>query len=492
MIFILLINYQIKAQNVSLNEITDYNTYSSTMHAMQVNDYLYSLVSISQPEKDNSGYKIYKANQSLQIVDSTFQFYSQSSTFITNMVKGLNGQFKFALSEGGRPLSLKIYSMDDQLRILDSINISDNNFLFNKFTFANLIEGPNGDFVLNSVFYKDTIPYNVYYLFDQSLQQKNMFSDSMFLPERNYNNIATSNMLFINNQYVALQTSPPGVMEVFNAVKRFTTNLELTKGEKIKDQPFYAHNIFHTPLDVNGKLLIANMFRFWQGSQSHYSANLIELDTNNLITQRTFFKPEYGKVDGGARISNYGAIYDNQKQTIELVFTSGGNLPQIIKLVFDTTYNLIRNTTYEYPVNKKDTVFSRIQMNGCIKFNNKFLVYGWLMRSLKGSTTEFNTTYLPFIETIDDLNIILGTENQEFSSNNLKIYPNPFSKEITIEFDANNVQLIIYDNIGRLAHFQTIVPNETLNLEHLKAGMYYLNAKGQDGKITTQKIIKVD
>lgn len=82
----------------------------------------------------------------------------------------------------------------------------------------------------------------------------------------------------------------------------------------------------------------------------------------------------------------------------------------------------------------------------------------------------------------------------EYPINNesLHIYPNPLVSESVIEFpyDASvNYQLFIYDFLGRIVYYQTVLSGEfLLKHENLKDGMYFLQIKG---KIILQKKLLV-
>lgn len=480
------------AQSNLLKNITEYSSNAVLLHAIEFNGHLLSIVPLSKPTENESGIILYKANSNLKITDSLNRFYNQSQTFISNMTMGINGKTNVAISIGDKPVGLKIYTINNELFITDSVQIIDSNFQINRFVFGNLIDGPNGDFVLNCVFYKEEIPYNVYYLFDGSLKLKKKHVDSNFVGEKNYNKIVSGNMLFLNEEYVTLQSSPPREIYSFNAIKRFSKNLDLIYAGKVSDQ-LYNERVFNSPININNKWIIANMFTHWQGANSFYSANLISIDSGNSITPKTLFKPEYGKVDGGASISNYGALYDKQTQTVEVIFNSGGRYlsDYAIRLVFDTTYQLINNTMYEYPVNKLDTIYSFIHTNGCIKFNKKLLIYGYLYKSEKGKRIPIEVTR-PFIESIENLDIVLGYDDLNEKEKQIAVYPNPFSNEVTINFSENNLLLTITDNTGRLLFSQNAETNAILKLENLKAGIYYLSALGQDGQKYSQKLIKLE
>ncbi|MBU3661991.1 MAG: hypothetical protein FGM41_02180 [Bacteroidetes bacterium] len=328
-------------QQNELKSITEYNSNAVVMHVIESDANLFSMVPIADTAKKNSGFKLYKANANLMITDSMVTYYNQSQTFVTNMVKMPNGNLSFAVTVGEIPTAIKIYTINSQLNLIDSLAIEDENLIKNRFTFANLIEGPNGNFVVNTVFYKDTMPYNVYYLINQFLNLKNKFTDTTFWGEKVFNKIVTANMLFINNQYVALQSTPIMIPWFFNAIKRFSPEIYLLQSV-IPTDKIYGEKVFHSPMYINNKWIIANMFNLWEGgSKSSFTANLIEIDSVNIIKQKTKIHSPYLN-QGGHNISNYGAIYNAKNQVIEMVYTTG----YIERLTFDTSFDLIKTTRY--------------------------------------------------------------------------------------------------------------------------------------------------
>lgn len=91
-------------------------------------------------------------------------------------------------------------------------------------------------------------------------------------------------------------------------------------------------------------------------------------------------------------------------------------------------------------------------------------------------------------DTIDSNKLVLGNEKM----NNIKIYPNPFEKEITIKEEEQINEVLIFDALGqKVFHNKKNVFNlMKINLEKLTAGTYYLTLKN-DSKYYIKKIHKL-
>ena len=82
-------------------------------------------------------------------------------------------------------------------------------------------------------------------------------------------------------------------------------------------------------------------------------------------------------------------------------------------------------------------------------------------------------------------------------SNNIKVYPNPFSDRVQIEFElktASEVQLSLYDNTGRIldvmsGHYGKGKCSIIMNTPEIPPGMYYIHLKA-DAAFFTYKLIK--
>lgn len=98
-----------------------------------------------------------------------------------------------------------------------------------------------------------------------------------------------------------------------------------------------------------------------------------------------------------------------------------------------------------------------------------------------------------YYETYDD-----GTDIEHFEKNadELQVYPNPFSREINIDWRLSalyQVEMKLFDNAGRLVSRQEMnltTGNNTISVPELPAGVYLLQLQDLSGKQWSRKLIK--
>src|SRR5690606_37804742 len=82
---------------------------------------------------------------------------------------------------------------------------------------------------------------------------------------------------------------------------------------------------------------------------------------------------------------------------------------------------------------------------------------------------------------------ILSTE--EFSDNDIKIYPNPTSNLISINTNLHIEKVQIFDNLGQL--LLTTNSFNTISFSNFSSGSYYLKIINAKGNYMIKKILKV-
>ena len=82
--------------------------------------------------------------------------------------------------------------------------------------------------------------------------------------------------------------------------------------------------------------------------------------------------------------------------------------------------------------------------------------------------------------------------NENFATNNFKIYPNPSKGTIAIDFDENNEvkNLTIYSALGQKVFVsnQAIVANSSIDISVLRTGIYFLELIDADNNTVVKKI----
>lgn len=97
-----------------------------------------------------------------------------------------------------------------------------------------------------------------------------------------------------------------------------------------------------------------------------------------------------------------------------------------------------------------------------------------------GETIYDNYGYQPIV-------FLLSTENPE--PRNLKVFPNPFSENLQIEYDGENAQYSLFDFSGKLLTRTSLAEQAMTTANQLPAGLYFLKVQ-EDGSIKTVKLIK--
>jgi len=93
-------------------------------------------------------------------------------------------------------------------------------------------------------------------------------------------------------------------------------------------------------------------------------------------------------------------------------------------------------------------------------------------------------------------NITVNTKTVEELENQIKIYPNPVSDILTLEFNynltLNNIELRMFNLSGQEVNHQSLpseTTNTTISTEHLSSGVYFIQVT-VDEKQYNQKVIK--
>lgn len=87
-------------------------------------------------------------------------------------------------------------------------------------------------------------------------------------------------------------------------------------------------------------------------------------------------------------------------------------------------------------------------------------------------------------------------DNQVFNANNsipITLYPNPTEDDITIQVNnpaANELKIEILNELGQAVQSTNIIGTTTIPTNKLADGMYFIRITGQDGVISTQRIVK--
>ncbi|MDZ4667846.1 MAG: T9SS type A sorting domain-containing protein [bacterium] len=435
-----------------------------------------------------SGFKIYKSNIANMIVDSLVVNSNLYQTYVTNFVKVSETEYKFAVSIGFKVNGIRIYKVNSLLKLMDSVDIIDNNFLLNSFSYANLIQGPEKEILLNTLFYNEDFPYNVYYQIDNSFHLKNQYIDSTTfnLQLGSYSEI-TSNILYFKNSYVMMSLADPLSRFLSHTIKRFSRDLELVTSAKVAGS--YLFNIYHSPLEINHRWYIGNVFyKEFEGNLG-LMPNFIEIrNDDSVINKSNYFKKDE-PFAGGTNIRNFNALFDSIEQRVYLTvnYSYSGEIGQFC---YDTSFNLLWNKNYSYPVNKIDTIYTKMQSNGVLLYNSQFYLYGVKQELLKWN--QLHGPNKPFIIPIRmlDERILLGEKESTPILNALILFPNPCKDKIYLRDTRRDYSISIYNQIGQLVLIASFDIDKKVDVDKLTAGLYFYTVFNKNEFVHSGKLVK--
>lgn len=92
-----------------------------------------------------------------------------------------------------------------------------------------------------------------------------------------------------------------------------------------------------------------------------------------------------------------------------------------------------------------------------------------------------------------EISIVLGIEEHQISLN-MQAYPNPTSNFLTLnigDFDLSNLNFQLFDLSGKLIESNRITKSiETIRMENLSSGSYFLKVTRNNKEVKTFKLIK--
>lgn len=194
----------------------------------------------------------------------------------------------------------------------------------------------------------------------------------------------------------------------------------------------------------------------------------------------------FGSCASPSTVSLSGGVF----LPVELISFSARMEQSTVQLKWSTASEL-NNEYFQIEKSNDGDSFKEI---GIIEGNGTTTVpqqYSFLDRDLNSSITYYRLKQVDFDGKYEYSNIVsLDRKNQ--STNKLKVFPNPFSKSITLNNASGNIAL--YDLAGRLIKSLPIGDEQgssiSYNLEDLEAGIYMLEMTSPLGERSFKKIIK--
>jgi len=203
--------------------------------------------------------------------------------------------------------------------------------------------------------------------------------------------------------------------------------------------------------------------------------------TNNGETERATLINNYGWTitDAG------GLLVTITHQPSPLNLTEGGNAVFTINTDWDNT-DLDNSLNYQWRKNEEDLVDGD-NINGCL--TNQLTI----TNTTNTDAGVYNCVITANCIEITSDNALLSISNEisKLQNNSFKIYPNPTTDILYVNFTKQNFkQIYISDITGKILFELLEIQNKTsIDLSNFDNGIYFINIK-TDNLILTRKIIK--
>jgi len=119
--------------------------------------------------------------------------------------------------------------------------------------------------------------------------------------------------------------------------------------------------------------------------------------------------------------------------------------------------------------------------------------YAWWTNDplIKFALVQMDVDSLGGVIEVDFLHSPSPSSVTDLSSNNFNIYPIPATNNLTIETQNNElIYLDLVDVTGKVILKKEFTQTTSLDVSHIAKGMYYLNLKTVEGKLTKQIIVE--
>lgn len=159
-----------------------------------------------------------------------------------------------------------------------------------------------------------------------------------------------------------------------------------------------------------------------------------------------------------------------------------------LKLPTGTFTNVLR---VKFVENYKDDLSSV----GAGEVDYTSLEYNYYKAGVKGPLLAYDSAWYtnnaPNIILSYQKNLTGSTGINDLENSTISIYPNPAHHLITIASTEQNYECSITDLTGEVVINTQIARNATkqLNVEALAGGLYFINLKGDDGRVITKKLV---
>jgi hypothetical protein len=239
---------------------------------------------------------------------------------------------------------------------------------------------------------------------------------------------------------------------------------------------------------INNRWLIGNVFNMEFGNESELMPNFIEVsDDDSIIIKSNYFKKSV-PFSGGNSIGNFNSHFDSTNQRVFLAANIGAP-DETWLFCYDSSFSLLWKKIYTYPVNKVDSIYTKMQINGIQWFNNQFYLYGVKQEFLRFNRHGPNKPFIFPVSMLDE-QIVLGKKELNANQSNPIVYPNPFKDELNLKNVEGKYNLSIFDPMGAVVLSKMFDGEHKIKLVELETGLYFYIIQTSKGQIHSGKIIK--
>lgn len=175
----------------------------------------------------------------------------------------------------------------------------------------------------------------------------------------------------------------------------------------------------------------------------------------------------------------------------QIHFICNASYSRIGHFCYDSSFQWVFHKLYEYPVNKKDTLYTNSYSNGLIVYNNTIFIFGIKRESNSWYSPPESPTYA-FIHTTNMFVDRHSVGNKEINTKNVLpiIFPNPSNMEISITNIDGTYRMYIYRSTGQ-SLMETVNHNKgSIDISGLSEGMYIYKMVNEQEEVFTGKLMK--
>jgi hypothetical protein len=219
-----------------------------------------------------------------------------------------------------------------------------------------------------------------------------------------------------------------------------------------------------------------------------YSFRSVYKSTPNSGAPVTTYSPNLGTSNGERITLTYSykiLLFDNVLPNVPAVGNNWGNLTILYGSTPKGPWNVADNVTYVNHIPSNECTVRKAAFNAA----NGSAVY---LKIIAGEGADYNNSYMVYIDDLI-LNQDSLTITSEITDSSVKVFPNPFSDYVRVDYPGIINNLSIFNNQGQAVNVENIGSDYSrLDLTSLSRGKYTMQITGDNNEITTINIEKRD